>query len=185
MQPALVAFHTLRLLLPGEGTPHPPSIPASALTTPQLCGFPLPPVRETPWEEDGPVLVARGSWSPAHHLQGASHSCHQGAGAARSVGFCKRASPKGSVPSRGCLSSVPDLFVPWAQSADSLDPSPVLKAPSRPAILPCVDSQNAAVSQPRSSAVPKAGPGAASRASAVGSRFPGSPCARPAMRPPR
>lgn len=96
-------------------------------------------------EDDGPVLLleAVGACSPLR----SSHNCHQGAAAARSVGFCKRASQKGSVPSRGCLASVPDLFVPWAQSADSGTRQPCLRP--QPA-LPSTGSQNAA-SQPRSS----------------------------------
>lgn len=81
---------------------------------------------KTPWVRSGFRVLrssSRGTWSPAFHLQGATHNCHQGAIAARSVGACKWASQKGSTPH---LLSPPADVVRWSLTR-TLGLSAVLK----------------------------------------------------------
>lgn len=180
---ACIPYLFRQALLPGAGLP---PHPLTSLGSNHTTAVGLAHWRVEGRRPRGSVLgfgsSARGTWSPAFHLQGATHNCHQGATAARSVGACKWASQKGSTPH---LLSPPADVVHWSLGPARGFPGPFCRPethPSQPVIVPCTCYPTAAVLRSGSIPAPMAGPRAGAGRLRSSSSFPAPPCSRPSPR---
>lgn len=95
----------------------------------------------------GPVGPPEAFWSPAFHLQGASHNCRQGAAAARSVSACNELPQKAPLPTSVPASLCGACFLGPTRGL----PGPLCHPeahPSRLATVCCTGSPNDAALRP-------------------------------------